>query len=114
MWTYVQFSGQLLHAPGQLVALGYIGSPAGKNNSQEQCIADVGRIPQGSYTIYVARRSIGSRLISAKRVNGALVPDGNVSGWQVKPARALQGSVRPVSERTVRFKSSYSGEVFGT
>jgi hypothetical protein len=51
MWTYVQLSGQLIDAGGQLIAVGYSGSPAGKNNPQEQSIADVGPIPQGSYTI---------------------------------------------------------------
>jgi hypothetical protein len=51
MWTYVQFNGQLLDAGGNLIAVGYSGSPAGKNQPEEQSIADVGPIPRGMYTI---------------------------------------------------------------
>jgi hypothetical protein len=51
MWIYEQLSGQLLSASGEVVATGYSGSPAGKNNPDDQYIADVGPIPQGNYTI---------------------------------------------------------------
>ena len=51
MWTYVQLSGQLISGAGEMIAVGYSGSPAGKNEPQEEAVADVGPIPQGRYTI---------------------------------------------------------------
>lgn len=51
MWTYVQLGGRLIDAGGQLIAVGYGGSPAGKNNPQVQSVADVGPIPHGNNTI---------------------------------------------------------------
>jgi hypothetical protein len=50
MWTYSQHSGDLSHN-GRRVAVGYSGAGAGKNNPNDQTIADVGPIPQGSWLI---------------------------------------------------------------
>jgi hypothetical protein len=51
MWTYTQSTGNLLDASGTFVGTGYSGAPSGKNNPAKQCVADVGPIPRGLYTI---------------------------------------------------------------
>lgn len=50
MWTYHQESGRLLH-DGAMVATGYSGAGAGKNNPAMQSAHNVGPIPIGKYTI---------------------------------------------------------------
>jgi hypothetical protein len=56
MWTYVQRTGELLHA-GSHEAFGYSGyddpdtGQDGKNNPDLQRVAEVGPIPVGTYTI---------------------------------------------------------------
>lgn len=50
MWTYKQSTGELRH-DDKLIATGYSGSPAAKNNPAMQNIHKVGPIPQGFYTI---------------------------------------------------------------
>lgn len=51
MWTYEQKTGRLVNAAGALVATGYSGAPAGKNNPDMQNVQAVGPIPQGEYTV---------------------------------------------------------------
>lgn len=51
-WLYRQSTGKLFHND-QLIATGYSGSPAGKNDASKQSIRAVGPIPQGWYTIKV-------------------------------------------------------------
>jgi hypothetical protein len=51
MWTYEQTTGNLESAAGTVIATGYSGSPAGKNDPSKQNIPDVGPIPQGEYSI---------------------------------------------------------------
>lgn len=51
MWTYQQSTGELHDAAGTLTGTGYSGSPAGKDNPEDQDIPDVGPIPRGEYTI---------------------------------------------------------------
>ena len=51
MWTYKQSTGELTNAAGDVVAKGYSGAPAGKNNPAMQNVPDVGPIPEGQYTI---------------------------------------------------------------
>jgi len=52
MWTYVQRSGELRNADGELVAAGYSGFPPdGKNNPGVEAEPDIGPIPCGYYTI---------------------------------------------------------------
>lgn len=49
-WTYSQSSGELIH-DGEMVATGYSGTGAGRNNPAEQAVPNVGPIPQGRYKI---------------------------------------------------------------
>ena len=51
MWTYEQSSGNMINPLGELVSVGYSGSPQGKNNTLMQAVHNVGPIPLGSYTI---------------------------------------------------------------
>ena len=51
MWTYQQSTGQLTDANGTLVATGYSGAPAGKNDPTKQDVVKVGPIPRGNYAI---------------------------------------------------------------
>ncbi|WP_309235074.1 tlde1 domain-containing protein [Paraburkholderia youngii] len=55
-WTYNQTSGTLSR-DGSLVARGYSGHGAGKNNPVMQAVRSVGPIPEGSYTIGTPRHS---------------------------------------------------------
>jgi|SRR5271169_2259090 len=50
-WTYVQRTGALLDPAGQLVALGYSGRGADKNNPDEEAVKGMGPLPQGTYGI---------------------------------------------------------------
>ena len=49
-WTYRQSSGAL-SLDGELIATGYSGTGAGRNNPAEQAVRDVGPIPRGRYRI---------------------------------------------------------------
>lgn len=49
-WIYSQSSGQLSR-DGELIATGYSGAGAGRNNPAEQAVPNVGPIPQGHYLI---------------------------------------------------------------
>jgi hypothetical protein len=49
-WTYSQSSGKLTR-DGKLIAIGYSGAGAGRNNPAEQAVRNVGPIPQGRYAI---------------------------------------------------------------
>lgn len=51
MWTYVQRTGALYAADGELVGVGYSGFGAGKNTPSWQAREDAGPIPRGLYTI---------------------------------------------------------------
>jgi len=51
MWTYQQSTGELTNPGGDVVATGYSGHGAGKNNPAMQEKVDVGPIPQGTYTV---------------------------------------------------------------
>jgi len=50
MWIYTQSTGKLSRS-GVVVATGYSGIGAGKNNPAMQNVPDVGPIPQGIYAI---------------------------------------------------------------
>ena len=49
-WIYSQSAGTLTR-DGELIATGYSGAGAGRNNPADQAIPDIGPIPQGLYTI---------------------------------------------------------------
>jgi len=51
MWTYRQSTGELADPLGEIIAVGYAGAGAGKNNPAMQSDIDVGPITQGFYTI---------------------------------------------------------------
>lgn len=51
MWTYEQKTGRLISNSGELVGVGYSGSPLAKNNPELQQIRDQGPIPRGMYMI---------------------------------------------------------------
>lgn len=50
MWTYIQFTGALIHY-GMIFGYGYSGKGEGKNNPAMQHIHNVGPIPVGTYII---------------------------------------------------------------
>lgn len=50
-WGYEQFTGALIDPDGVQIATGYAGAGAGVDNPADQAVANVGPIPQGSYTI---------------------------------------------------------------
>lgn len=52
-WTYSQATGELRHN-GVLVATGYSGNGAGRNNPDAENRANVGPIPRGRYSIGTA------------------------------------------------------------
>lgn len=56
MWTWKQSTGELFR-DGNLVAQGYSGFDAGKNNPALQSVPDVGPIPQGAYTFLFPRNT---------------------------------------------------------
>ncbi len=58
MWTYVQSTGELVDASGEVVGRGYAGggldkeneeAAAGKNNPEMQNVPFVGPLPEGNY-----------------------------------------------------------------
>lgn len=51
MWTYEQSTGQLFDDGGALIATGYSGFGADKNQPANQSVADLGPIPAGEYSI---------------------------------------------------------------
>jgi hypothetical protein len=51
MWTYQHSSVELSDATAERLAIGYSGSPAGKNNLNKQDVPCVGPIPRGTYRI---------------------------------------------------------------
>ena len=51
MWTWEQSKGRMLDSKGNLLAEGYSGAGAAKNDPDKQAIEDVGPIPQGTYRI---------------------------------------------------------------
>lgn len=51
MWTYAQRTGALTRDDGMIVAVGYSGAGAGKNNPDAQDLHDVGPLPRGHYFI---------------------------------------------------------------
>jgi Protein of unknown function (DUF2778) len=51
MWTYEQSTGDMLDPNGNLLAVGYSGAGAAKNNPAYQNVVDAGPIPQGEYMI---------------------------------------------------------------
>ncbi|QYW05552.1 hypothetical protein pEaSNUABM25_00196 [Erwinia phage pEa_SNUABM_25] len=57
MWTYKQSTGELFDANHQLVARGYAGLGAHKNDPQSQSVKNEGPLPQGVYTCSAPRTS---------------------------------------------------------
>ena len=51
MWRYEQATGKLIDDRGNVVAIGYSGHGAGKNNPLMQAVSNTGPIPVGVYTI---------------------------------------------------------------
>jgi hypothetical protein len=52
VWTFVQETGAMLDPKGNLLAAGYSGAPAYKNNPDNEDLKDRGPIPQGTYAIH--------------------------------------------------------------
>jgi hypothetical protein len=50
-WTYSQGTGQLTDPDGRVVAVGYSGHGAGRNNCEMQNVKGVGPIPQGFWVM---------------------------------------------------------------
>lgn len=57
-WTYSQSTGELKHDGVVVNRHGYSGAGSGKNNPAMQSVANVGPIPQGTYTIGAARANM--------------------------------------------------------
>ena len=51
MWRYEQKTGRLFDGVGALVATGYSGFDADKNQPNDQSVADLGPIPVDNYTV---------------------------------------------------------------
>jgi Protein of unknown function (DUF2778) len=51
MWKYEQRTGRLFDDDGRLVATGYSGFGAAKNQPADQSVADLGPLPEGEYSI---------------------------------------------------------------
>jgi hypothetical protein len=51
MWKYEQSTGRLFDGGGALVATGYSGSGAHRNQPADQSVADLGPIPAGAYSL---------------------------------------------------------------
>lgn len=51
MWQYIQSSGEMISASGEVVSTGYSGAGIGKNNPSMQDVVDVGPCPVGEYTL---------------------------------------------------------------
>ena len=51
MWTYSQNSGAMLYPAGNLLAVGYSGAGAQKNDPAAESVKDRGPLPAGTYTI---------------------------------------------------------------
>ena len=51
MWTYVQSTGELVDAQGEVVARGYAGCQEGKNTPAYEQVRNIGPLPQGHYSI---------------------------------------------------------------
>jgi hypothetical protein len=51
VWTYVQRTGELFDAHGELVATGYAGSQEWKNRPEADGIRSKGPLPRGCYAI---------------------------------------------------------------
>lgn len=51
MWCYSQASGNLYDPSGVIIATGYSGNGAHKNDPASNCVKDQGPIPRGSYGI---------------------------------------------------------------
>jgi hypothetical protein len=54
MWKYSQTTGELFDPNGALLDTGYSGKGAAKNQPDQQCVANLGPIPRGYYTIGAA------------------------------------------------------------
>lgn len=63
-WTYSQSTGVLRDPQEQIVATGYSGSGAGRNNSALEHQRNVGPIPRGAYRIGIARHSVRTGPVS--------------------------------------------------
>lgn len=50
-WVYEQLTGRLSLDGGSIIAIGYSGAGAGKNNPTEENMQNVGPIPEGLYDI---------------------------------------------------------------
>jgi hypothetical protein len=55
VWLYQQKTGKMLKPTGELLATGYAGFGAGKNDPDMQTVRDIGPIPQGTYYIGAPR-----------------------------------------------------------
>lgn len=51
MWIFEQSSGRMLKQGGGLLATGYSGAGAGKNNATEETVQNYGPIPEGFYDV---------------------------------------------------------------
>lgn len=56
-WRYEQATGKLFSAVGTLIAKGWSGQLAGKNNTEMESVHNVGPIPRGRYGIGVPHHS---------------------------------------------------------
>jgi hypothetical protein len=56
MWTWKQSTGEIFR-DGNLVAQGYSGFGAGRNNTAMQDVPDVGPIPRGAYLFLFPRNT---------------------------------------------------------
>ena len=72
-WKYVQRTGDLIQN-STLIDSGYSGKGSGKNNPDEQCVADEGPIPRGWWTIQPATDTGPTKL------SLPLTPDGDTCG----------------------------------
>jgi Protein of unknown function (DUF2778) len=72
-WKYVQRTGSLFQ-DSTLVDTGYAGKGSGKNNPDEQCVADEGPIPRGWWGILPATDTGPTKL------SLPLSPDGETCG----------------------------------
>ncbi len=114
MWTYTQVNGRL-EKDGELIATGYSGFGAGKNNPAMQNVPNIGPIPLGEYEIGPPHDTVthGPHVM-------ALTPSAGTNTFgrdgflihgdsKVSPGTASHGCI--ILPRVVREQISVSGEM---
>lgn len=72
MWMYEVESGELVNPEGELVGVGYSGSPIARNDVSKEQEHEVGPLPRGTYTIGEPRDTVkhGPYVMSLTPISG--------------------------------------------